>query len=243
MQESTLRTLSKMHLLDFLFPKRCLGCGRIGKYFCIQCVGKIRIIAQRETICPVCERPAISGATHPICKTNYSIDGLTSFFQYEGIIQKAIKALKYRFVSDLASEFVGLIPQSFFSDLTNLRATKPRSFLVPIPLHSARLRYRGFNQAELLGTLIAEKLHTPVWSDVLKRVRSTTPQVETKDRNERLENMKKVFACNHLATQPSNHVSIFLFDDVFTTGATMRSAASVLKRAGSKHVHGITITR
>jgi ComF family protein len=231
-----------MHLLDFLFPKRCLACGKIGKYFCNRCVGKIRFIEQRETICPVCERSAIHGATHPSCKTQYTIDGLTSFFHYDGVIQKAVKALKYRFISDLANEFVSLIPQSSFFLLPK------SSTFVPIPLHSARLRHRGFNQAELLGRAIANKLQIPMRTEVLKRTRSTTAQVEMKDRDKRLTNMKNAFSLHSPLRLRSGQAfsiphSMVLFDDVFTTGATMRAAANILKRAGVEFVWGITMAR
>lgn len=215
--------------MDILFPKRCLGCGRIGKYFCDQCRKTIRVIAANEAICPVCERPAIDGATHPRCRTKYIIDGLTVFFRYDGIIRKAVKALKYRLIFDLASEFVSLIHSLDF----------PKSSLfVPIPLHSSRFRERGFNQAEVLGRLVAEKLHVPVRTDILKRIKRTTPQVEMKKRDGRLKNMEKVFSVSSPVSP-----NILLFDDVFTTGATMRSAANVLKRSGAKIVWGITMAR
>ncbi len=229
-------------ILDIVFPKRCLGCGKGGKYFCQRCTSIIRVIERNEAICPVCERPAIGGATHPRCRTRYGLDGLTSFFHYDGSIRKAVKALKYRYVYDLAQEFTTLIPSSSFVDLTKLLSTKPlSSFLIPIPLHPTRLRERGYNQAEILGALIAQQLQIPMRTDLLYRVRKTTPQVEVKKREERLKNMEKVFAANNVAMKQWNNV--FLFDDVFTTGATMRSAANVLKRSGTQFVWGVTMAR
>lgn len=228
-------------MLDVLFPKRCLGCGKVGAYFCTNCRNRITLI--ERSICPVCEKAAIDGATHPGCRTRYTIDGLTSFFGYGGIIRKAVKALKYRFVFDLASEFISLIPSCSFLFLSKLLSTKPLSSLfIPIPLHSSRLRERGFNQAEVLGRLMAAKLHVSVRTDILKRIKRTTPQVEMKKREDRLKNMEKVFIIspNILISEYPN---IFLFDDVFTTGATMRSAANTLKRDGAKFIWGITIAR
>jgi competence protein ComFC len=225
-----------MTLLDLLFPRRCIGCGKVGKYFCREC--RLRIKCIEKPICPVCQRPAIDGATHPVCQTKYTLDGLTSFFQYTGIIQKAIKTLKYRFVTDLVSEFINLIP--FF--LFNNRAIEPLSnaIIIPIPLHSSRLRFRGFNQAEVLGRFLAKRLNIPFKTNILKRIRKTTPQVEMKDRKKRLTNMENVFSVtpNILISQYPN---ILLLDDVFTTGATLRSAATVLKRAGAKRVWGLVL--
>jgi len=224
-----------MFLLDFLFPKRCVGCGKIGKYFCARCRAKIQTIDQSKTICPVCEKPAIDGITHPHCKTHYSLDGLTSFFHYNGIIQKAVKSIKYRYISDLASEFVSLVPASQLA----MRKFDNSVILVPIPLHSSRQRYRGFNQAEVLGTLVAQRFSIPMQNDVLKRVVETKSQVEVKDREKRLKNMEKAFQ----VTSDVKDVAILLFDDVWTTGATMRSAGNILKRGGASFVWGLTMAR
>jgi ComF family protein len=212
-----------MKLLDFIFPKRCVNCGKIGKYFCDSCVKKIRPIAHNEHVCPMCGRLALDGVTHPYCRTRYSLDGLTSFFHYDGPVKKAIKAIKYRYVSDLAEEFVSLLSIPEFKNYV----------LIPIPLHSTRLRDRGFNQAEVLGSL----LRIPMRTDILRRTRATMPQAEIKEKKTRLENMKNSFASREIWG------NIVLFDDVCTTGATLRNAAGALKRAGARHVWAMTLAR
>ena len=230
-----------MNLLDFLFPRRCIGCGKLGKYFCQKCSAKIKLIAQ--PICPVCERNAISGITHPRCQTRYTLDGLSSFFRYDGIIRSAIKKIKYRFASDLSTELINLIPSTSISQLTIRQLADQfnnETILTPIPLHPTRLRFRGFNQAEILGKLLAKRLNIPLKSETLRRVKKSRPQVEMKDRKKRLSNMEGSFSLspNILISQ---YPSILMFDDVFTTGATLRSAANVLKRAGAIKVWGITL--
>lgn len=229
-----------MNLLDLIFPKRCLTCWRFGKYFCNRCASIVRVIGSSETICPICERPAIGGLTHPRCQSKYSLDGLTSIFRYDGIIKKAVKTLKYRRVTDLAKEFITLIPASFFNEVTKLPMNE--TSLVPIPLHPSRFRDRGFNQAEVLGRLLADQLHIPMRVDILRRVKATTPQVEMKDRKKRLENMKSVFSLHH-DTCNLTPDTVILFDDVFTTGATMRAAGETLKRAGATFVWAVTMAR
>lgn len=228
-----------MNLLDLIFPKRCLTCWRFGKYFCNRCASIVRVIGTSETICPICERPAIGGLTHPRCQSKYSLGGLTSIFRYDGIVKKAVKTLKYRRVTDLAKEFITLVPQPFFLEVTKLLTNK--ASLIPIPLHPSRYRDRGFNQAEILGRLFANRLNIPIQTDILRRVKKTVPQVEMKDRKERLQNMKDVFELNHSTIKSSSH--IILFDDVFTTGATMRAAAETLKRAGVRSVWAVTMAR
>jgi competence protein ComFC len=239
------------YVLDFIFPKRCVGCRKIGKYFCDRCASKIRIIKTNESICPVCEKPAIDGATHPRCRGRYTIDGLTSFFRYDGVVKKAVKEIKYRFVSDLAEEFVSLISDSLIRQIPDpLRRSvseasqvgNDREILIPVPLHPSRLRHRGFNQAEVLGKYISTRLHVPMKTNILFRSKKTIPQVEMKDRKTRLKNMDNVFSI-HNSLFSIHNSKIILFDDVFTTGATMRDAAGILKRCGVKFVWGVTMAR
>lgn len=187
----------------------------------------------------MCERPAIDGVTHLRCRARYAPDGLTSFFHYDGVVKKAVKSIKYRFVSDLASEFVSLVPVSFF-DGEVIRSWK-NAVLIPVPLHPDRLRQRGFNQAEVLGQKVSAKLHIPMRADILMRAVKTPPQVDMKHRNDRLKNMNGAFAV-HASFIP-DYISVVLFDDVFTTGATMRAAANSLKRGGIRKVWGFTMAR
>ncbi len=222
-----------MGILDFIFPKRCVSCGAIGQYFCRSCRTRIRPIEIYEAICPVCERSAIGGATHPKCRGRYTIDGLTSFFHYDGVIRKAIKVLKYRSVFDIAAEFVSL------AALPDLSA----DILIPIPLHISKLRERGYNQAEGLGRILAKQLNIPIQTAILLRTRKTIAQVAMKDRKSRLTNMEKAFGLAQTGKSMPQGTSVLLFDDVFTTGATMRAAANVLKRAGAKNVWAVTMAR
>ena len=230
--------------LDLLFPKRCLGCRKWGRYICPMCEKTIKPL--RYLKCPVCEKPAIEGMTHPGCQTKYSLDGLTSFFRYDGVIKEAIKHIKYRYTFDITRELINSIPLSsfsIFSKLLNIYTSKYFSCsFVPIPLHPSRYRHRGFNQAEVIAHSFGKRLEIPVDTNILIRTKKTIPQVEMKDREKRLANMKDVFSFNNsqLVTRNSR---IFLVDDVFTTGATLRSAASVLKHEGAKFVWGITIAQ
>lgn len=230
-----------MSILDFLFPKRCVGCGRIGNYFCQHCQRAIVPILHSETICPVCERPSIAGLTHPTCSTRYTPDGLTSFFHYKGVVGSAVRTIKYRLAFDVATEFVSFIPNSLLEDIP--RWNKDAWIVVPIPLYKKRFHERGFNQAEMLGKLVASRLKIPIRSDILFRTRETKPQVEMKHKKDRLQNMHGVFGLNLKTQHVLRNKHIILFDDVFTTGATMREATSVLKHAGANRVWAVTMAR
>jgi len=218
-------------LLDFFFPRRCLGCGQWGHYFCQECVKKIKLI--ERPICPVCGQAAIGGKTHPRCQTKYSLDGLTSIFVYESLIKEAIGQLKYKFITDLAEELVNLVPES--------KLYSEAKILLPLPLHPRRQRWRGFNQAELLGEILAKKFNWPLRREVLERYRYTQPQVKLKAK-ERKKNIRGAFRIKP-KVKIDKQLKVWLFDDVWTTGSTLREAGQVLKRAGTEEVWGLTLAR
>lgn len=228
-------------LLDFLFPRRCLDCGKWGQYFCPSC--RKKIIPLEKQICPVCNKPSIYGLTHPCCQTKYSLDGLASIFPYEGVIKKAITKLKYKFITDLAQDLIELIAFPFQAQIRNSSfLIRNSTILAPIPLHSYRKRQRGFNQAELLGEILAKKFGWQFRADVLKRIRYTKPQVKLK-KEERGKNIRGAFAFNKNSLFVIRDSKFILFDDVWTTGATLREAGNILKRGRVKKVYGLTLAR
>ncbi len=150
------------------------------------------------------------------------------------VIQKAIKTIKYRYAHKVTDD---LLRYASFSKLPK------QSLFVPIPLHPARRRLRGFNQAEIIARLLSKRFNIPVQTDILKRIRKTVPQVDMKNRENRLFNMKGVFIVNEEVIPSIQQNTIILVDDVYTTGATMQSACEALKRAGVRTVWGLTIAQ
>ena len=240
-------------LLNFLYPQRCLSCGKLGKYICDHCVSMIQFID--ADLCPVCRKPAIDGKTHPRCQTKYSLDGLTSFFKYKDPIRETIKRIKYKpFAFDVSKTLVFLALKNINQKSFFQQVIKEKPILVPIPLHHSRERARGFNQAEVLGKILAEKWDLQFIPNLLIRTRKTQPQYKLKGK-ERKENLKKAFNINPnypiiptesrgSSTQGvGTNYSVILFDDLWTTGTTMRVCGNLLKRAGAKFVWGLTMAR
>ncbi len=112
--------------------------------------------------------------------------------------------------------------------------------IMPVPLHSKRLRQRGFNQALLLAHRLSERNKIPFSCDNLVRVRPTRPQVELTG-DERIRNVRGAFALKKPGAVETMHV--VLVDDVFTTGATMNECAVVLKKSGASQVTVLTLAR
>jgi ComF family protein len=113
------------------------------------------------------------------------------------------------------------------------------NILVPIPIHWHRENVRGFNQSEEIGKIVAGEMNWEFNPDLLIKTRQTISQVELTV-EKRKQNLQGVFTVDSKFQIPD---SIIIFDDVFTTGSTLREAAKVLKRAGVQKVWGLTIAR
>lgn len=110
--------------------------------------------------------------------------------------------------------------------------------VIPVPLHSKRLRKRGFNQSlRLVRTIFP---HAPLGMDILTRTLNTKPQTEL-SMKERLRNVRNAFET--ASPLPEGVETILLLDDVYTTGSTVRACAKALKKAGAKEVHVFTVAR
>jgi ComF family protein len=103
--------------------------------------------------------------------------------------------------------------------------------IMPVPLHTSRLRHRGYNQALELARPLARRYRLPLAHDVLRRVRTTEAQTDL-DAGARVANVRAAFAVHRLPAQ--KHVAIV--DDVMTTGATLAECAHVLLAAGVERV-------
>lgn len=226
-----------MGILDLVFPKKCLNCGKEGKYICENCLSKV---PKLKPVCPYCEKPSIDGMTHTKCRRVYGLDGLVSVWDYEGVVRKAILALKYRYATEIASELSGRLVAELKDRYSYLLV--PDSVLAPIPLHWYRGNFRGFNQSEVIGKEVAKNLGWKFVPDLLVRKKSTIPQ-STLEKEKRSSNVRGAFALSSHNSYFLIPNSIILFDDVFTTGSTLKEAARVLKRKGAEEVWGLTIAR
>jgi ComF family protein len=111
--------------------------------------------------------------------------------------------------------------------------------IVPVPLHAARLRERGYNQAALLARELGKSIGLPVSENSLVRVRATRPQVEL-GAQERKENVRDAFCCSNMELKEKR---ILLIDDVCTTGATLEACSIALQQVGARSVWAFTLAR
>ena len=232
----SLRAPFLMNIIDLIYPKKCLECGKDGTYICDNCLSEV---GKPPPVCLICKRPSRNGMTHKGCRDGLSIDYIYSPWNYTGVIRKAILKLKYNFAYDIANE----LSERFLEKLKKDMDILPKDAIVcPIPLHRLRQNWRGFNQSELIAKNVSKGMDWQFYPDILLRKKLTKPQTELKGK-ERKENIKGVFVFNSRYSKLKRSTPIILFDDVLTTGSTIKEAARVLKRNAFKVVWDLTIAR
>lgn len=206
-------------------------CAKFGEYLCEVDRGKIQ---PAKSFCPVCLKAAIGGTTHDKCKSKLSLDGLICIFDYKSPVKEIIGELKYRFVKDII-QIIGVeIKKSKFLDKYDFSGF----IITPVPLSSMRKNWRGFNQTEILGKLIAQRLKLGFLPNLLQKVKETKPQVKLA-KKERMRQVKGTFGVADKSDIKGK--KFIIFDDVWTTGATVKAAATALKRKGAERVWAIIL--
>lgn len=208
-------------LLDLVFPKTCLGCWKIGSYFCGGCASEVPL--QMIQRCIVCQKPALEGFTHPKCAGKHKPDRLFSLYNYQSRpISNLIITGKYHFIPEIYQ----LLGTRFAEFLLNSPISINEFVVCPIPLSKQRERWRSFNQSNIL----AEQLSITKLN-LLARSKNTKTQKEL-NKLQRLHNLKNAF--QFIGDQIPEKV--ILIDDVVTTGATFLEATAMLKQAGVRQV-------
>jgi ComF family protein len=201
--------------LDLLFPPRCIGCGKIDTSLCEICHADIEALPFPQQ---VRQLPLFAG--------------VASTAHHAGKIREAVQALKY--------DNARVIARPLGERLARHLASQNWTFdmIVPVPLHTIRLKERGYNQSELLAEIVSQKLGVPCVPTALRRERHTQSQV-TMSAAGRLTNVEHAFLA-----EPSfaAHHRILIVDDVYTTGATLSACAEALLSVGVQAVYGLTVT-
>jgi ComF family protein len=217
-------------LLRAVLPLRCLLCGGMGADGRDLCDGCAQDCAINRVCCPRCALPLETPA--PLCgdclqheppfaaawapfRYGHPLDLLETRFKFGGDLAAG------RVLADLLVERAGIdVPPAL------------PALMIPIPLHVSRLRERGYNQALELARPLAQALGIPLRHDLLARSRATPPQTGL-DAKARRRNLRGAFTLLAPAPLPDH---VVLFDDVMTTGTTLREVARVLVQAGVARV-------
>ena len=216
-----------------LLPAHCLLCDQAGMGGIDLCEACWRELPKNLLACPRCALP-LAAPAHAcgLClKSKPLFTSTVAPMQYLAPLSTLVP--RFKFHQDLAA---GRLLAELFCRNT-LGIDRP-DVLVPVPLHSTRLRKRGFDQALELAKMIAKQKALPLRSDLLIRTRNTAAQSYL-DGGQRRKNCRDAFRV--VEKVPPNHIA--LIDDVMTTGATVQECTKALLKAGAKRVDIWVIAR
>jgi competence protein ComFC len=241
-----MQTLAKLNPLSALsslfYPPLCVVClsnvdGR--EYLCAACRDRAPRIA--APFCSKCSEPFFGAITQTFSCANCEhrtlyFDSAVAAYRSRGLVRKLVHEFKYGRQRHLRHPVA-----EWLAETMNDPRLRGRRFdlIVPVPLHPARERERGFNQAALLAELLSRRMAVPLRA-ALERIRYTTTQT-IHDRAERMENLRDAFRLRKNANVRELHV--LLIDDVLTTGSTLSECARVLKEDGALSVYAATAAR
>ncbi|MGC9602954.1 MAG: ComF family protein [Minisyncoccia bacterium] len=236
------------YLLDIIFPPVCFACKshlekgeERTRRLCSGCFRKMDFMP--GFLCPTCFRrlPAGEKTCHPGNKFV-----LASPLNYSNsVARELVHMLKYGKLRAAAEPLASTLADYLASSIQNSRLEIQNFVLIPIPLHPKRERERGFNQALVLAEILKEKseilCNVPILIGAFARIKPTPSQTKKDDREERENNVRGCFGV--LKPELISGKDVFLVDDVFTSGATMREAARVIKAAGAKKIIALAVAR
>ncbi|HHZ02471.1 MAG TPA: ComF family protein [Tissierellia bacterium] len=231
--------------LELLYPEKntCFICNTYNesindKYICIDCERKF--IKLEPPLCAKCSKP-IASTDHIFCRDcctyDRSFEVSKSPYSYKGLVKDSIYNFKYYnkpyFYKLFGKCLIDYMKENNYTDF---------DYIVSVPLHPSKLRIRGYNQAELLGRYLSEKLSIP-YKDVLKRTKKT-PKQSQQSKSSRRKNLKNAFSVKKLPRNENiKNSRVLLIDDVYTTGSTVDECSKTLLNFGVAKVYVITIAR
>ncbi|GET43592.1 hypothetical protein MiSe_84170 [Microseira wollei NIES-4236] len=194
-------------------------------------------ICQRQTpevLCLYCQRQLQRCQLNSARQLWHSELPVFAWGSYGGAVKTSLAVLKYDNKPQIAQPLGQWLGKAWLN--SDLAGTEKLT-VVPIPLHGNKLRQRGYNQAELLAESFCQVTRLPLQRHGLERVRETEAQF-TLGAAEREKNLKSAFAVGKNWQKSRPTASVLLLDDIYTTGATARAAADVLRRQGIR-VYGL----
>ncbi len=203
------------------------------RLICHECHSRLPLVTQS---CPICAMPSVNQQVCGAC-LNHSpyFDHCLAAFHYEPPISNFIARFKF----NQQLQLIELLSQYLYKKICahyDDKNLKLPNLLIPVPLHSKRIRQRGFNQAQLIGKYLAKKLQRPLSNKICQRIIDTQPQ-SALNANQRQANLRGAFSIhkNHLEKLRNQEVAII--DDVVTTGSTVNELSKQLIKVGVRKIH------
>jgi len=211
--------------LDAALPAACVGCGREGPPLCEACSPGLDRRLEAPAGVPI-------GLPGDLPAPLLQLDWCAPF---SGTVRSALHAIKYGGEQRLAEPLGAAIARRW------TRIGVGADIVTHVPVHAARARTRGYDQAQLIARAAARHLGLP-YATLLTRERATTAQFDL-DRGDRAANVAGAFVARPGHTPALTGRWVLLIDDVVTTGATLAACAEALERAGALGTSAITVAR
>lgn len=229
----------KEKLMELVFPPRCAVCGEVlaleerKGFLCEECESYIPFIP--KDICPRCGGETDRAGFCDFCLKPFAFETACAAFPYEKV-RYAIHLFKYEGGKKLG-EGLGTLMGDYLLQYHEELLVKT-DIILPVPLHPAKEKRRGFNQTHILCGKISEKTGLVFQKEGLRRKRDTVAQSTLRTPKERRQNLKDAFE----TTSGFSGKRVLLVDDIFTTGSTCNECAKALYRAGAKEVHIVCLS-
>lgn len=214
----------KENASNILFPRRCPLCGGIlmrNERICGSCSDELVFI--NPPVCRLCGRPAFDCACDGTVRY---YERNVSPFVYTKSVRNGLHRLKFHDAPNVAGFFSKFMAASVSREYHDYHI----DIVTSVPMHTADISRRGYNQAALLASGVSEIIGIPVYNNILKKVNPTNVQ-HTLPRAERFKNIYGAFE----VTRPYmvRHKTVLICDDIITTGYTLDECARVLIGAGA----------
>ena len=227
---------------SLFYPPTCVVCTENvarSEYLCADCQRRAPRIA--APFCAKCSEPFPGAITQTFSCANCEhrelhFECAVAAYRSRGLVRRLVHDFKYGRQRHLRHPLTAWLRETL-SD-PRLRG-RHFDLIVAVPLHPARERERGFNQAALLAELLAQSMKVTA-RPLLERTRYTTTQTAY-DRAERMENLAGAFRLRK--NRDVRDLRVLLIDDVLTTGSTLSECARVLRAGGAVSIHAATAAR
>lgn len=211
-------------------------------YLCLDCLRRVKI--ESNIYCPKyhCKRVTGKGnycAEHR--RQSRALTGVLTLSNYKNkVIKELIHFLKYEGVKELTGEINKL-------DLSKIgeQIVSKNSILIPVPLFYKRENQRGYNQSFEIAQVFSENFKIPIQNELIRRVRNTKSQMQIEHDEDREANIEGAFELINSQTKLLKNKTIYLVDDVMTSGATLQEMASELRKIKfpPRKIYGLVLAK
>lgn len=225
-----MRTMMSLdRLMAVVAPHACLVCGSEGSLLCGYC--QADVLSPVPSRCYRCHAQTQDFATCPKCRASSKVSNVWVRTGYDNLPKQLVHKLKFERAQGAAPVIAGLVAESL--------PYLPRdTIIIHIPTATSRRRQRGYDQSELIARELAKRTGL-TFRSMLGRY-GQSRQVGS-SRKIRLQQLNEAFRPRH--PEKIKGANILIVDDIVTTGATLETAALVLRQAGAKKLYATTFAQ